>query len=153
VSATPNPRLLVSDATVVALKPGDGSVLFTRVSPSFQIYEKLVDSVTAEQLVGAGSSAVFDSAGDTVILTQNGPVLAASYRGSFGSAAPLGTGQPARFSALSGASRGVAILGEGTTTSARPALLNARAPDRPIYLATYNSPVQLSSPVAYVVTY
>jgi hypothetical protein len=159
VSPTPGPRAVVSNGVVVGLRPNDSSVLFARrVSFNDEIWEKVVDAVTPEERVGGGVAGVFDSAGDTVILTQAGPsstaILASAYRGSFGTTQQLGTaGQPARFIGLNGAPRGVALVGEGTASNATLNLVNARAPDRLIPLAGFQSPLNLSSPLAYVVTY
>jgi hypothetical protein len=83
--------------------------------------------------------------------------LAVTLRGSFGSTQPLGTAVlAAPYFEVGGVDRGVVILGEGATTGAAPAdarlaLVNAVAPDKLLYLADFESPLQLTSSSAQVV--
>jgi VCBS repeat-containing protein len=159
VGPTPNPRSLVTNGTVVGFRPNDTAVLFARLGASLspEVWEKPLDT-GGEIPVGPGITGLYDSAGDTVMLTSPGNpdarVLSSVTRASFGTPQRMGTAnQPARFIGLSGAPRAVALLGEGNASSVTLSLVNARAPDRPIPLAGFQSPLNLNSPLAYVVTY
>ena len=168
VSATPNPRVVATYAAgplqVVGLRPDDGALLYAKGG---QILEVVVDGSTSPQTVGAGLDAWYDSTGNIALLQQSLPsggsppaynALAVSVRGSFGSTLPLGTpAAAAAYFNLSGFGRGVVILGEGPTTGAAPArarlaLVNAVAPDKLLYLADFQSPLQLTSEAAQVVS-
>lgn len=162
VSAIPNPREVATGAYVVGLRPDDGALLYFKGG---QIYEHDLVTVGTDTIVAAGGTAWYDSTGNIVLVQQaqfSGPtlypVLAATTRGAFGSAQPLGTpAQAARFSELSGFDRGVAVLAEGapagaTPTRARIALVNALAPDKLLYLSDFESPLQLTSSPAVVVS-
>jgi hypothetical protein len=168
VSATPNPRAVATYAAgplqVVRLRPDDGAVLYAKDG---QILETVIDGGTSPQTVGAGLDAWYDSTGNIAVLKQSLPsggtppsynALAVSVRGSFGSTLPLGTpAAAASYFDLSGVNRGVVILGEGPTTGAAPtrarlALVNAVAPDKLLYLADFQSPLQLTSAAAQVVS-
>jgi hypothetical protein len=165
VSATPNPRVVAaSGARVIGFRPDDAALLFSR---SGSVLEKVIDASTPEQAVGAGASGWYDSTGNVVLLKQflpsggnppSYPALAASVRGSFGTTQPVGTSVLAahyvNVSAFDGA---VVLMGQGSTTGAAPtsvrlALVNALAPDRLLYLADFQSPLQLSTDVAQAVT-
>jgi hypothetical protein len=86
------------------------------------------------------------------------PVLAVTTRGAFGTTQAVGTpAQAARLSEVSGFDRGVVVLAEGAPggtppARARVALVNALAPDRLLYLADFQSPLQLTSSPAQVVS-
>lgn len=160
VSTTPNPREVATAEEVVGLRPDDGALLYAK---SGQIYERDLIGGT-DALVAAGGMAWYDSTGNIVLVRQaqfSGPtpypVLAVTTRGAFGTTQPLGTpAQAARLSEVSGFDRGVALLAEGEPTSpsparARVALVNALAPDKLLYLADFQSPLQLTSPAAVVV--
>jgi hypothetical protein len=160
VSTTPNPREVATAAEVVGLRPDDGVLLYAK---SGQIYERDLTGGT-DALVAAGGTAWYDSTGNIVLVQQaqlSGPtpypVLAVTTRGAFGTTQSVGTpAQAARLSEVSGFDRGVALLAEGAPTSpsptrARVALVNALAPDRLLYLAEFQSPLQLTSPAAVVV--
>lgn len=160
VSTTPNPREVATAADVVGLRPDDGALLYAN---SGQIYEHDLTGGT-DALVAAGGMAWYDSTGNIVLVRQaqfSGPspyaVLAVTTRGAFGTTQPLGTpAQAARLSEVSGFDRGVALIAEGAPTSpsparARVALVNALAPDKLLYLAEFQSPLQLTSPAAVVV--
>jgi hypothetical protein len=154
VSATPNPRVVASDGTAVGFRPDNDAMLF---STSGQIYEGVIDSTAAAQLVGAGTSGVHDSVGDTIVLQQSN-TLSVARRGSFGAPTAVGTpGQAAWFSDFSGAERAVLLIGEGPAGAAprtvRLAFVNARAPDRLLALADFNTPIDLTSGEARIVTY
>jgi hypothetical protein len=161
ISATPNPREVATAAEVVGLRPDDEALLYAK---SGQIYER--DLVAGgDTIIAAGGTAWYDSTGNIVLVQQaqfSGltpyPVLAMSTRGAFGSSLPIGTpAQAARLSEVSGFDRGVALLAEGPPTGAMPtrarvALVNALAPDRLLYLGDFESPLQLTSSPAVVVT-
>jgi hypothetical protein len=161
VSATPNPREVASAAEVVGLRPDDGALLYAK---SGQIFER--DLTTgADTIVAAGGNAWYDSTGNIVLVQQAQFVGATPYtvlgvttRGAFGTTQLVGTpAQVARFSEVSGFDRGVALLAEGAPgaaapTRARVALVNGLAPDRLLYLADFETPLQLTSPPSVVVT-
>jgi hypothetical protein len=160
VSTTPNPREVATSAEVVGLRPDDGALLYAK---SGQIYERDLAS-GADALVAAGGTAWYDSTGNIVLVQQaqfSGltpyPVLVVTTRGAFGTTQAVGTpAQAARLSEVSGFDRGVALLAEGSPTSptparARIALVNALAPDKLLYLADFQSPLQLTSSPAQVV--
>jgi len=165
VSANPDPRgIATSGARIIGFRPDDGGLLYSK---NGRVFESVVDSATADQLVGDGGFAWYDSTGNIVLLEQflpsggsppSYPALAVAVRGSFGTTQALGTpGLAAHFIDTSGIDRGVAIIGEGATTGATPtsvrlALVNAMAPDALLYLADFDSPLQLTSGVAQVVT-
>ena len=158
VSTTPNPREVATAAEVVGLRPDDGALLYLK---SGQIYERDLASGT-DALVAAGGMGWYDSTGNIVLVRQASgptlyPVLAVTTRGAFGTTQLVGTpAQAARLTEVSGFDRGVALLAEGAPTSpsparARVALVNALAPDKLLYLADFQSPLQLTSPAAVVV--
>jgi hypothetical protein len=161
VSATPNPREIATAAKVVGLRPDDGALLYEK---SGQIYERGLASNGADTLVAAGGTAWYDSTGNIVLVQQAQfagstayTVLGVTTRGEFGITRLLGTPlQQAQFSEVSGFDRGVALLAEGAPGSAAPtrarvALVNGLAPDRLLYLADFETPLQLtSSPVVVV---
>lgn len=160
VSTAPNPREVATSAEVVGLRPDDGALLFAR---SGQVFERDITGGT-DTMVAAGGTAWYDSTGNIVLVQQaqfSGltpyPVLAVTTRGAFGTTQPVGTpAQAARLSEVSGFDRGVAVLAEGPPggsipTRARVALVNALAPDRLLYLADFQSPLQLTSSPAQVV--
>jgi hypothetical protein len=160
VSATPNPREIATGAEVVGLRPDDGALLYAK---SGQIHEQDLAS-GADTIVAAGGMAWYDSTGNIVLVQQaqfSGltpyPVLAVTTRVAFGTSQPVGTpAQAARLSEVSGFDRGVALLAEGSPTSATPArarvaLVNALAPDKLLYLSDFASPLQLTSSTALVV--
>lgn len=160
VSATPNPREVATAAKVIGLRPDDGALLYEK---SLQIYERDLAS-NADAIVAAGGTAWYDSTGNIVLVQQAQfagstayTVLGVTTRGEFGTTRLLGTpSQQAQFSEVSGFDRGVALLAEGAPgstvpTRARVALVNGLAPDRLLYLADFETPLQLtSSPVVVV---
>jgi hypothetical protein len=161
ISTTPNPREVATSSEVVGLRPDDGALLFAR---SGQIFERDLTGGT-DTMVAAGGTAWYDSTGNIVLVQQaqfSGltpyPVLAVTTRGTFGTTQAVGTpAQAARLSEVSGFDRGVAVLAEGppggtTPARARVALVNALAPDRLLYLADFQSPLQLTSSPAQVVS-
>jgi len=163
-TATPNPRVVAaSGARVIGFRPDDAALLFSR---SGSVFETVIDS-TSEQVVGAGGSGWYDSTGNVVLLKQflpsggtppSYPALAVSVRGGFGTTAPVGTPVlAAQYVNVSAFDRAVALMGEGATTgsaptSARLALVNGLAPDKILYLADFQSPLQLTTDVAQAVT-
>jgi hypothetical protein len=163
VSATPNSRLMANNTQAVGLRPDDAALLYSK---GLQIWENSIGAGTSDQLVEAGSKAWYDSTGNIVLVQQflpsggspaSYPALVVTSRGAFGTSLPLGTpGQAAHYVNVSGFDRGVVLIGEGATTGAvptspRPALVNALAPDRLLYLSDNGSPQQLTSPSARVV--
>ncbi|MFC4314062.1 Ig-like domain-containing protein [Steroidobacter flavus] len=161
VSATPNPREVATTAEVVGLRPDDGALLYTRGG---QIFERDL-TVGSDTMVAVGGTAWYDSTGNIVLVQQaqfSGgtpyPVLVVTTRGAFGNL-PQSVGTPAqavRLSEVSGFDRGVAMLAEGPPggtppARARIALVNGLAPDRLLYLADFESPLQLTSSPAEVV--
>ncbi len=149
---------------LLGLRPDNTAVVYTRGG---QIYEKDIDPAKAEQLIGGGASAWYDSTSNIVLLGQSlpsggspsmYPALAVALRGAFPNTTPVGTPVlAASYSDVSGFDRAVVVLGEGATTGPAPtnaklALVNAVAADKLIYLAEFQSPLQLTSPVAQVVT-
>jgi hypothetical protein len=170
VSSTPNPRLATSCIPVVlvncgiGLRPDDGAVLY--VTRDVEVHEAVLDS-GADSLVSPGAAGWYDSTGNIVLIQQLRPSggtpssytgLSVALRGSFGSSVPLGTaGLAASKYSVDGFDRGVVILGEGPTTGSAPttarlALVNAVASDKLLYLADFQSPLDLTSPVAQVVS-
>lgn len=160
VSATPNPRELTTVENVVGQRPDDGALLYAK---SGQIFERDLTS-GADAMVAPGGTAWYDSTGNIVLVQQAlfsnltpYPALAVTTRGAFGDSHPVGTpAQAARLTEVSGFDRGVAVLAEGppggaTPARARVALVNALAPDKLLYLADFESPLQLTSSPAQVV--
>ena len=164
VSATPNPHVVAtSGARVIGFRPDDAAILYSRAG---QVFESMLDG-TGAQLIGAGAFGWYDSTGNIVVLKQFLPsggtppsytALAVSVRGSFGTTQQLGTPVLAtHYVGVSGVAHGVVIIGEGPTTgsapsSARLALVNALAPDELLYLADFESPLNLTSEIAQVVS-
>ena len=160
VSATPNPREIASGAQVIGLRPDDGALLYAK---SGQIFEHDLVAAGPDTLIAAGNVAWYDSTGNIVLVKQFSgptayPVAAVTTRGSFGAAQPLGTPVlAAHLIEVSGFDRGIAVLGEGSPSGAAPArarlaLVNALAPDRLLLPADFESPLQLTSPTARIVT-
>ena len=158
VSATPNPRLVATGgAHAVGFRPDDAALLYTKGGV---IYENIIDSGTADTLIGGGTNAWYDSTGNIVLVEQflPYPALAETVRGSFGTTQPVGTpGLAAQYINVTGFDRAVALIGEGATTGPVPAsvhlaLVNALAPDSLLYLAGFQTPLQLTSDVAQIVT-
>ena len=163
VSATPNAHVIApTGAHVVGFRPDDAALLYTRGG---LLNEVMLDG-SANTNVGAGSFGYYDSTGNIVVLLQflasggspaTYPVLAATTRASFGTTQQLGTPVlAAPYTDTSGMSHAVAILGEGPTTGAAPtsarlALVNALAPDTLIYLADFESPLDLATHSSQVV--
>jgi hypothetical protein len=148
----------------LALRPDDGAILY--VTRDVEIHEAVLAS-GADSLVSPGGAGWYDSTGNIVLVEQLRPSggtpssytgLSVALRGSFGSSVPLGTaGLAAAQFTVDGFDRGVVILGEGPTTGSAPstarlALVNAVAADKPLYLADFQSPLHLTSPVAQVVS-
>lgn len=162
VSTTPNPREVATAAEAVGLRPDDGALLFAK---NGQIFEHDLTGGT-DTMIAAGGTAWYDSTGNIVLVQQaqffSGttpyPVLVVTTRGAFGTT-PQAVGTPAqaaRLSEVSGFDRGVAVLAEGPAggtipARARIALVNGLAPDRLLYLADFDSPLQLTSSPAQVV--
>jgi len=120
------------------------------------------------QLVGTGIGGLYDSTGNIVLLVQyplsggapsSLPVLAVSTRGACGATQQLGTaGMAAAYYDTSGFDRAVVLIGEsppmGTApASVRLALVNALAGNQLLYLADFNTPLDLTSAESRVVTY
>lgn len=166
LSATPNPRAIgpgpLISTHLVGLRPDDNAVLYSRGT---ELWEAALDGTTSDQLISAGTAAWYDSTGNIVVVRQTLPSGGSTYtavgvtvRGAFGTTRPLGTpALAAAYFDLSGFDRAVVVLGEGATsgsasTSARLALVNAVAPDKPLYLADFQSPLQLNSQSSQVVS-
>lgn len=162
VSTTPNPREVATAAEVVGLRPDDGALLYAKGG---QIHERDLGAAGTDTIVAAGGTAWYDSTGNIVLVQQAQfagltpyPVLAVTTRGAFGTAQSVGTpAQAARLSEVSGFDRGVAVLAEGPPAGtpparARIALVNALAPDKLLYLGDFESPLQLTSSPAQVVS-
>ena len=166
ISATPGPKAIgpgpLTSTHVVGLSPNDEYVLYSK-GP--EIYEARVDASSPDKLVSAGTAAWYDSTSNIVLVKQALPAGGSTYTGlavttrtSFGSSTPIGTSVlAATYFDVSGFDRAVVILGEGPTTGAAPtsarlALVNALAPDKLIYLADFQSPLQLSSHPSQIVS-
>lgn len=164
VSATPNPRLVAAGARAIGFRPDDMALLYTKGA---QVFESVIDSGTVDANVGGGVEGWYDSTGNIVLLEQflasgggsSYPALASTVRGSFGTTQPVGLAAMASdYVNTTGFDRGVAIIGEGPITGGSPAsaqlaLVNATAPAALFYLATFQSPLQLTSDIARVVSY
>jgi hypothetical protein len=167
VSATPAPTLVASTgAGVLSFRPDDNALLYSNAGDEF---EAVFGSATPPQMVGGGANGWYDSTGNIVLLEQflpsggsppSFPALAQTVRGAFGTATtPVGTdGKAAQYINVTGFDRAVVLLGEGPTTGP-PAtgvnltLVNALAPKALLPLADFQTPVQLTSDIAEVVTY
>jgi VCBS repeat-containing protein len=164
VGASPNPRIVAGDgARAVAFRPDNDAMLYSRDDGAVVIHEAVIDSTAPHEIIGPGSLGVPDATGNTVVLRQalppnDYPALAVAMRGSFGAPTAIGSpGQAAWLSNLSGASRAVVLIGEappGTgPRTLRLSLVNARAPDKVLTLAEFNTPNDLTSAPARIVTY
>jgi hypothetical protein len=160
ISSTPEAHEVASGgAQVVGLRPDDAALLFSKGG---QIYEQdLAGSAAA--LVAVGGTAWYDSTGNIVLVQQFAgaagyPVLAVTTRGAFGTTQPVGTpAQAARLIETSGFDRGVVALAEGPSngsvpTRARLTVVNGLAPGKLLYLSDFNSPLDLTSTPARVVS-
>jgi hypothetical protein len=150
VSATAaNPRLIVSGQQVVGLRPDNGAVMYTDGS---LVSEAGID-VAGTQAIGGGYNGFYDSTGGIVLLQQHLPylALASTSRANFGSTNPVGTTTLATpYTDVTGFQYGVAIIGQGPTSGSPPAtttlqLVNALAPQGLLPLASFQSPLQLTS--------
>jgi hypothetical protein len=168
VGTAPNSRVVAASARAIAFRPDNDAMLYSRQTgqsdQTLVIFEAVIDSTAPQEVVGHGVSGVYDSTGNNIMLRQslppNGyPAMASSSRGSFGSPAAIGTaGQAAWLTELSGSERAVVLIGEAPIAGAGPrtlrlSLVNARAPDKVLNLAEFNTPNDLTSPRARVVTY
>jgi hypothetical protein len=169
VAAAPNPRVVAtSSARAVGLRPDNDALLYSRQTgqsnATLVIFEAVIDSTAPHEVIGHGTSGVHDSTGNTVMLRQalppnDYPAMAVSMRGSFGTPVQIGSaGQAAWLAELSGAERGVVLIGEAPPAGAGPRTLrlsfvNARAPDKVLNLAEFNTPNDLTSASARIVTY
>ncbi len=168
VGASPNPRAVASSARAVGFRPDNDALLYSRQTgqsnSTLVIFEAVIDSTAPQEPVGHGTSGMHDSTGNTVLLRQalapnEYPAMAVAMRGSFGAPVQIGTaGQAAWLAELSGAERGVVLIGEAPPAGAGPRTLqlsfvNARAPDKVLNLAGFNTPNDLTSAPARIVTY
>lgn len=165
VSASPNARSVATlGARTLGFRSDDKALLYTRQS---QVFEALIDESTGDTLLGTGDKAWYDSTGNIVVLQQSlpsggtpasYPALAVTVRGAFATTQALGTpGMAAHYINVTGIDRATVLIGEGATTGAAPsgarlALVNAVAPDKLLYLADFQTPLQLTSESAQVVT-
>jgi Bacterial Ig domain len=162
ISSTPEAREIASDnAQVVGLRPDDAALLFSK---NGQIYEQDLAPGASAVPVAVGGTAWYDSTINIVLVQQFAgatgyPVLAVTTRGAFGTTRQVGTpAQAARFMGISGFDRGVVVLAEGPSngsipTRARLAVVNGLAPDKLLYLSDFNSPLDLTSAPARVVSH
>jgi hypothetical protein len=166
VSATPGPRMVATNgARVIGFRPDDNGLLYSENS---QVIEADLTSQNPDAPVGDGVLGWYDSTGNIVLLEQllpSGgtpayyPALATTVRGSFGTTQPVGTtSMAAQYVNVTGYGAGVALLGQGPTTGTAPtsvqlALVNVLAPATLFNLASFQSPLQLTSDIAQVVTY
>ncbi len=161
ISSAPEAHEIASDnAQVVGLRPDDTALLFSKGG---QIYEQDLAPGGSATLVAVGGTAWYDSTGNIVLVQQFAgaagyPVLAVTTRGAFGTTRPVGTPtQAARLIEVSGFDRGVVVLAEGppggsSPARARLALVNGLAPDKLLHLGDFNSPLDLTSAIARVVS-
>ena len=161
VSATaPNPRLLVQNQQVIAMRPDENAVMYTQPSGASTVGEAGID-VAGTQALGGGFSGWYDSTGNIVLLLQNIPfqALGSTSRGNFGSPSTVGTTSLATwYYDTSGFPYGVAVIGQGPSSGA-PAtqqlqLVSALAPRGLLPLASFSSPAasQLTSRLSRIVS-
>jgi len=161
VSATPSPAMISASSgsmSTIGFRPDNAALLYIQ---NAQVQESVIGS--SSQTVGVGANAWYDSTGNIVLLEQflstaPYPALAVTARGQFGTTQPVGTpGRAAQYFNVSGFDRAIVLLGEGAPgpkpASAQLALVNAMAGDKLLYLATFQSPLTLSSDTATIVTY
>lgn len=164
VSSTPDPALVAPGGLAIGFRPDEAAILYSKGG---EVFESAIGSGTADQAVGTGGDGWYDSTGNIILLEQflpsggtpaSYPVLAETVRGSFGTTNTLGTAvEAAQYFNVTGFDRGVVLLGEGPTTGAPAstvhlALVNALAPTDLFYLASFQSPTDLTSDTAQVVT-
>lgn len=158
VSSSPNPRLAVqnSSAHVLGLRPDGAAFLYT---DGAQVSEAVIDT-PGSQSVGGGYGGWYDSTGNIVLLSQHLPyqALASTSRGAFGTTNAVGTTSLAAvYNDVSGFDRGVAIIGQGPTSGTPPTtstlqIVSALAPRGLLSLASFQSPLQLTSASSKVVS-
>ena len=158
VSLTPNPRLAIqnSSALVIGLRPDDAAFLYT---DGAQVSEAVIDT-PGSQSAGGGYGGWYDSTGNIVLLTQHLPyqALASTSRGAFGTTNSVGTTSLAvDYTDVSGFDHGVAIIGQGPTSGTPPTtsqlqIVSALAPRGLLPLASFQSPLQLTSYSSKVVS-
>ncbi len=156
VSTSPNPRLVVTNQTVIGIRPDDSAILYT---DGAQVSEAVID-VSGTEAVGGGYNGWYDSTGNIVLLQQHVPysVLASTSRGGFGTTQRVGTTSLANIYAdVSGFDRGVAIIGQGPTSGSPPStvtlqLVSALGPQGLLPLAAFQSPMQLTSSASKIVS-
>jgi len=159
VSSSSNPRLAVqaSGLQVLGMRPVGAAFLYT---DGATVTETVVDQ-PGSQALGGGNGSWYDSTGNIALLSQtisSYNVLASTSRGSFGTTTRVGTSSLAIiYKDLSGMSDGVAIIGQGPTSGNPPAtatlqLVNALAPGAVFPLASFQSPLQLTSYSSKVVS-
>jgi Bacterial Ig domain len=153
VSSTPTPLLEVQSSTaqIIGLRPDDGAFLYSDGNGS--VAEAVTTSTPGITGVGGGDFGWYDSTGNIVLLHQSSPFpkLSATERGSFGTSNGVGTSSLAvDYNDVSGFDRGVAVIGQGPTSGTAPTeatlqLVNALAPQALFPLASFNSPLALTS--------
>lgn len=162
VGSSPDPRQVTDFAEAVAWRADGLALLVSRFSltdpRSSELAEVVPDAGTPPERVAGALSGFYDSTGDTIVVRQADGTLAVAERGAFGNVKPLGSpGQVPHAVDFSGIGHGVVVIGEGppgaAPASARLALVNARAPDRPLYLQDTAAPLGLTSDVARIVSY
>lgn len=157
-SSSPNPRLAIQDSGVhvIGLRPDDEAFLYT---DGAQVSEAVVDAA-GSQSVGGGYGGWYDSTGNIVLLSQHLPyqAFASTSRGAFGTTNQMGTTSLAvNYSDVSGFDRAVTIIGQGPTSGTPPEtstlqIVNALAPRGLLSLASFQSPLQLTSPSSKIVS-
>ena len=155
VSTSPNPRLVVTNVSVIGLRPDDSAILYT---DGAQVSEAVID-VTGTTAVGGGYGGWYDSTGNIVLLQQHVPytVLASTSRGDFGATQRVGTTSLANiYNDVSGFDDGVTVIAQGPTSGAPPAMatlqiVSALAPQVLMPLASFQSPMQLTSYASKIV--
>jgi hypothetical protein len=155
VAAVPNPRLAVQGANlqVLGFRPDDAAILYTDTTATPQTVTETIIDAPGTQTLGNGNDGWYDSTGNIALLQQALPytALASTSRGAFGTTNRVGTTSLAvSYSDISGIGAGVAIIGQGPTSGTPPAtevlqIVNALAPQGLLPLASFQSPVQLTS--------
>lgn len=156
-----NPRQVAPSVAAIGLRPDDKALLYTNGS---LVSEAVIDSGAAATSVGGGNLGWYDSTGNIVLLRQslqsglsNYPALAATTRGSFGVTQQVGTtSMQVNYVDTSGFDRGVALIGQGAVGGSAPAsvqlqLVSALAPTSLFTLASFQTPVQLTSNASKIV--
>lgn len=164
VSATPNIRRLPDGFTIADIRPDLQAVLLTAPVltapvPTTSVVEQIIDSGQVPTLIGETDDYFnlrYDARGDAIMsqVSHEDPVnnfyvtIATAVRPTFGTTQDIiPAGKAALFTNFTGVDRAIVLMGEGPQVQPQPpvqtfrmAIVNAWAPDKPVYVSDLLTP-------------